>query len=383
MAIEITRCENHAAAGWQLKGGDISLFLTEQGGQHAPVNFFANSDSPVQPYFLNPWQDDRPDLSSIPLLQYLRGDFFCLPFGGNGDKVNGIQFQCHGETSACAWKEGQAYEEDGKAVFEFVYDGQQLPMHVVKHFEMHDKQSALYIRHTVSGLNEKMPYGHHAILRMPAENEKMYFSCGKFDFGMTPTSLFSDPKGWEYQFLASGAEFDRIEAIPTCFKSPDTYDFSTYPTPAGYADLFAMFKKPSKNPAWAVAAYPDNGYLFYTLKNPEELPATTIWVSNSGRYEFPWNGITRCFAIEETCSYFADGWKPSIEENALTRKGWMTCREFKAEQPYSVSMIQGVARIPANFGKVSAVGFTPGQLTFTDENGNLVTSAVDWDFLAR
>ena len=382
MKATIKRSENHNAAGWQLNAGDIELFITELGGQHAPVTFFAGSDKQIQPYFLNLWQDEKADLSSIPLLQYLRGDFFCLPFGGNADPVDGAQYQCHGETSACNWKQTKAAEEDGKAVFEFELDGKIRPAHVVKHFEMHEGQSVLYVKHTVTGLEGKMPYGHHTILRMPEPTEKMFFSCGKFDLGMTPTSLFSNPEGWEYQYLASGAVFDKVEAIPTIFKKPDTCDFSTYPTPVGYADLFALLKKPADKPAWACASYPDNGYLYYSLKNADELPSTTIWVSNSGRYEFPWNGIARCFAIEETCSYFADGWKPSIEENELTKKGWKTCGTFQADKPFTVRHIQGVVRIPANFGKVKSADFAKGQVTFTDEAGNAVTAKVDWDYLA-
>ncbi len=382
MKAEIRKTENHNAQGWLLKAGNMELFITEQGGQHAPVTFFADSDKPVQPYYLNLWQDEKADLSDIPLLQYLRGDFFCLPFGGNGDPVDGAQYQCHGETSSGIWKQTKAEEEDGKAVFEFEIDGKIRPAHVVKHFEIHEGQSALYIKHTVSGLEGKMPYGHHAILRMPEQNEKMYFSCGDFDLGMTPTSTFSDPVNWEYQYLASGAVFEKIEAIPTIFKTPDTCDFSTYPTPVGYADLFAMLKKPGDKPAWATAAYPDNGYLYYSLKNAEELPSTTIWVSNSGRYGFPWNGKARCFAVEESCSFFADGWKPSIEDNALTAKGWKTCGDFHADKPFSVRAIQGVVRIPADFGKVKNAEFTKGQVTFTDEAGKTVTAAVDWEYLA-
>ena len=82
------KSENLGATGWLLKGGNVELFLTQQGGQHAPGNFKLANGATVQPYFLSPWQERKPDLSSIPLLQYLRGDFFCLPFGGNGEPVN-------------------------------------------------------------------------------------------------------------------------------------------------------------------------------------------------------------------------------------------------------------------------------------------------------
>ncbi len=375
--------ENHRSPGWYLNGGEIELFLTEQGGQYAPVTFFAHSSAPVQPYYLTPWQDEHPDLSDIPLLQNLRGDFFCLPFGGNGDAYNGEQHQCHGETAANYWEMTKAEQNGDVTVFEFETETRVRPAHVVKHLEMHSGESALYIRHTVNGMSGKMPYGHHAILHLPEEGEKMYFSVGKFDFGMTPESLFSNPVGGEYQYLASGAEFSSLESIPTLFKTPATFDYSVYPSPVGYTDLFAMFKKPADTPAWAAAAYPERGYLYFSLKNAAELPATTVWVANSGRYGFPWNGKTRCFALEECCAYFADGLKPSVEENTLTRKGWKTCGEFSPDSPFTVSAIQGVVRIPSDFRKAVSAEFTNGQVTFTDENGIAVTADVDWKFLCR
>ncbi len=373
--------ENNGADGWCLKAPAVELFLTAQGGQHAPGQFRLANGATVQPYFLSPWQERKPDLSSIPLLQYLRGDFFCLPFGANADAVDGRQYQCHGETSAAEWTFADAQQEGTVTRFDFVQKGCVLPTLVHKRLEFHGEQSALYVTHTVGGFTGKMPYGHHTILKMPEANERMYFSAGAFDLGMTPTTLFSDPANWEYQFLASGATFDAVEAIPTLFKSPATWDYSQYPSPVGYADLFALLKKPAATPAWAAAAYTDAGYLFYSLKNAAELPSTTIWVSNSGRYEEPWNGVARCFAIEETCSYFADGWKASIEENALTRRGWKTCGDFQADKPTAIRHIQGVAAIPKGFTKPAKAEFLPGEVRFTDVNGLAASAKVDWEFL--
>ncbi len=62
---------NHKTPGWYLKSRDIELFLTEDGGQHSPVTFRKNTEKPVQTYFISPWQDQRPDLSAIPLLKNL------------------------------------------------------------------------------------------------------------------------------------------------------------------------------------------------------------------------------------------------------------------------------------------------------------------------
>ena len=378
-----TKSESLGAQGWWLTGTNVELFVTEQGGQHAPGKFRLANGKTVQPFYLSPWQERKPDLSAIPLLQYLRGDFFCLPFGGNAEPVDGHQYQCHGETSSCEWKFVAGNRTEASAVFEFSQEGKVLPTRVTKRIELVDGQSAIYLCHTVCGLNAKMPYGHHAILKMPSADQKMYFSVGHFDLGMTPTSVFSDPANWEYQYLSPGEEFRDLTGMPTLFKKPATWDYSVYPSPIGYTDLFALLKRPAATPAWAVAAYADDGYCFYSLKNAAELPSTTIWVANSGRYEEPWNGISSNFAIEETCSYFADGWKASVEENALNRKGWRTCGDFRAEQPTAVRLIQGVAAIPSGFTKVANADFQPGKVIFTDVNGLSATAEVNWEYLMK
>ena len=201
---------NHKTPGWYLKSKDIELFLTEDGGQHAPVTFRRNTAKPIQPYFISPWQDQRPDLSAAPLLQNLRGDFFCLPFGGNGDPVDGRQYPPHGETAAFRWELVKAEAQGSKTVFEFAMTCSVSGAEVLKHIEMQEGTDALYLAHTISGLDGRMPYGHHTIIQMPEENETMFFSVGKFDFGMTCPGVFASPVNLEYQYLASGEEFSSI-----------------------------------------------------------------------------------------------------------------------------------------------------------------------------
>ena len=63
-----SEAESLGARGWWLQGANVELFLTEQGGQHAPGNFRLANGAIVQPFYLSPWQERKPDLSSIPLL---------------------------------------------------------------------------------------------------------------------------------------------------------------------------------------------------------------------------------------------------------------------------------------------------------------------------
>ena len=47
----ICQAEESGARGWWLQGSDVKLFLTEQGGQHAPGNFRLANGAIVQPFY--------------------------------------------------------------------------------------------------------------------------------------------------------------------------------------------------------------------------------------------------------------------------------------------------------------------------------------------
>lgn len=371
----------HGATGWQLNGQSASLFVTRTGGQMAPVTFAADRQKPVQPYFISPWQKPGKTAATIPLLQYLRGDFFCLPFGDNGDKLRGKKYPPHGESASELWRLAAADSQGGRTIFDFELHASVSGADIRKRIELRDGSEALYISHTISNLSGKFPYGHHAILSMPEPGETAFLCPLHFDLGMTAPGVFANPANLEYQCLASGETFTDLSQVPSRFKDQPTVDLTTMPSPVGYVDLCLMLRKNTGKPACTCAVYPKRGYLFFSLKNTAELPGTTLWTSNSGRYGYPWNGNTRCFAIEETCSFFAQGGKPSSEENLLSKQGWNTCATFSKRTPTTIRTIQGIARIPAEFGRIASVDFTPGTLTFTDTAGKKAQTSTHWEFL--
>jgi hypothetical protein len=85
---------------WILESPQVRLAVTKVGGQMAPVTFLRDSGKPVQPYHISPWQNEGLQDLPAPVLTALRGDWFCIPFGGNGtDFRNGtakaIQHRLH------------------------------------------------------------------------------------------------------------------------------------------------------------------------------------------------------------------------------------------------------------------------------------------------
>ena len=369
----------HNAEGWQVATDSVSIFTAKGGAMSAPVVFKFKDGKTASPYCVTPWQDENKVGMGTDCLKNLRGEFFCLPFGGNGAEFNGEQHPCHGEISGNDWELSDVKENENGVTVEYRISMKVRPAEVTKKIRMNYGETVLYLSDTVSGCSGSMPAGHHPIIRMLADGSKMYLSFGKFEFGMTCPGVFSSPAAKEYSYLASGAEFKSVEKIPTAFKTPEFADYSVYPSPYGFCDLFSVLKKSSGEPAWTAAVYPDEGFLWFVLKDASVLPMTSVWVSNSGRFQSPWNGRTYCIGVEDSCSYFADGLKPSVTENDLNRRGFATSLNF--DKTTEIRMIQGVAEIPAGFGKVSDVKFGDGEITFQDLSGKTASVKCEYKFV--
>ncbi len=378
-------CNQYAAvrdsqSGWLLANDQVEVFVTENGGQMAPVVFYRNSEQPIQPYYISPWQNEKPR-ETHPLLDSIRGDFFCMPFGANAEPYQGEQYNVHGETACDDWHFVKLTECGATRTLVMDMHTDIRKGHVTKTIALIDGQNILYITHTLEGFEGKMPIGHHANLAVPDTEGALKVSVGKFDLGMTPPMMFSNPASREYQSLAIGATFDTLEKVPLLWKEPVCGDCSSFPTRLGFTDLLCIYKKPFEKPAWTTAVNQQEGYLWFALKDASQLPATSFWISNKGRHGSPWNGRNRCLGLEETCGYFAEGLVPSIQPNIVSEKGFPTCITLSPQRPLVINMIQGVVKVPKNFGKVTDVEFLKNQIRFTSDNSQSVTADVMYDFI--
>ena len=135
---------------WVIKSDQVELAITRTGGHMAPVTFYRASDAPVAPYYISPWQGEKHDYP-VPVLVPLRGDFFCMPFGGNGEKYNGEAHPPHGETAGSDWK-NQGVEKQGPVTgLALSLETKVRPGRVTKMLYLHDGHNAVYSRHVIEG----------------------------------------------------------------------------------------------------------------------------------------------------------------------------------------------------------------------------------------
>jgi len=347
----------------------------------APVSFDADTPTPIQPYYISPWQNEGLTDFGDPVLAPLRGDFFCMPFGANMEKVDGAQHSVHGEAASAKWRFMDLRNEDDVTTLSLELQTTVQKGEVAKQIHLLQGQNVVYTRHILDGYSGKMPIGHHCNLDVPEKKESIRIAASAFETGMTPPTIFSNPVNREYQSLALNAEFDDLTKVPTLWKDEPLADCTQFPCRTGFTDLLQLFKKPGSQPAWTVAICPDRKYLWFSLKDASMLPGTILWISNKGRHGSPWNGRNRCLGVEETCSFFAEGLAQSVAPNLVNEAGFPTAIELSPDQPTSVNFIQGATRISSDFTELREVHFEPGKVIFVSTGSKRVIVDVDHDFV--
>ncbi len=372
----------HSQPSFQLWNDQVTLSVTEIGGHMAPVRFFHDSTDPIEPYYISPWQDEPKTEMPAPVLNSLRGDFFCMPFGGNAEAVNGENHPPHGEIAGAPWQATVPHEEGDVITLTMEFQTQIRPGKVTKQLSLHKGHNVVYSKHTIEGFAGRVPLGHHATLAMPEKEGSVHLASSQIRFGMTCPGVFSDPAKREYQALQPGVQWTDLTQVPVLAKDAPDADLSQLPGRYGFADLVQLVNDPAgDDPAWMTATYPETGYVWFSLKDPRVLASTVLWMENHGRHGHPWNGRNHCLGLEDVTSHFADGLAPSIADNALSQQGVPTTVELKANQPTVVNYIQGVARIHAGFDRVKAIEFGTNTMTLVSPDGKRVNVPVIHQFL--
>jgi hypothetical protein len=234
----------------------------------------------------------------------------------------------------------------------------------------------------IEGFSGPAPLGHHATLAMPETEGSIRIFHSPIEFGMTNPGVFSNPASREYQQLEPGRRFESISAVPSIFKNAPDADLSRLPAKKGFADLIMLIQKIGETPSWVAALNAEEGWMWFSLKDPRVLRGTVFWLENGGRHGFPWNGRNNCVGIEEVTAFFADGLAASTEPNQLNSTGIPTAAILSDNSPARVHYIQGVTRIPEGFEDVTGASFhDDGHLTFHSGSGRYVNVPVRWKYV--
>lgn len=371
----------HGQPSWRLANGTVEVLVTETGAQLGPA-YFRLGDRTVTPYHVAPWAEETTD-GLPPMLEALRGDFFCLPFGGNDAPFEGEQHPPHGETANTTWTFEQLDREGDETTLRLGLETTVRPGRVTKEVGLVDGHAALYQQHTIEGMTGPMSFGHHAMLRFPAREGSGLVATSPFVWGQVSPLPVEDPAQRGYSLLEPGARFESLDAVPTI--TGTSADLSRYPARRGFEDLVLLASDPDLPLAWTAVTFPDEGYVWFTLKNPRVLHQTVLWHSNGGRHYSPWSGRhVNVLGLEEVTSYFHLGLAASAAPNPLSDAGLPTSADLDGS-PFEVACITAVAAVPDEFDHVADVRPHKDEdaVTLTAHSGAAVTMPLRHTFLDR
>ena len=368
----------HGQQSWTLATSQIEAAVTRQAGHLAPVRFRLGKDRWVEPFAIAPWAEEKlaPGLPQV--LQVMRGDFFCMPFGGNENPYRGENFPPHGETANSAW----TFVSGTSQRLELSMQTAVRKGRVNKTIELVPGHSAIYQRHVISEMKGSMSFGHHPILKLPA-GATGRISTSRFTYGQVFPEAFENPVLGGYSILKPGARFHALNRVPRV--DGQLADLSVYPAREGYEDLVLMAAYSALPFAWTALVVPEEGYVWFSLKDPKVLRSTVFWMSNGGRHYAPWSGRHRhVIGLEEVTSNFHYGLAESAKANPLNREGIATSVRMDPKHPFTVNYIMAVSAIPSGFDIVRGIRASSdgASVTITSKSGKAIEVPLNVSFLS-
>lgn len=364
---------------WLLENDTVRLAVTKRGGMMAPVTFFHSTAKPFQPYHISPWQKEGLRIDE-PVLVPLRGDFFCLPFGGGGT-LGGRVIPTHGEPATGLWGKASIGRSAGIARLETRMNVKNPAGKVTKRIFLLEGQPVVYIQHTLEGFSARVPLGHHATLGGGEASDRWLISTSPLQFGAVNPAASAPFEDGEYRSLAAGRRFTSLKRVPTVWKDPAFDTCDSFPRRPGFCDIVQVFSKTTAGPSWTAAVAPGEGYVWFSLKDAAVLPSTVFWMENYGRHGAPWSGRNCCIGLEEVCSYFAHPQAASARKNELNDAGVATAVRLTPSRPLSVNCIHGAAKVPRGFDRVKSMVFRRGSMELRSESGKKVSVALHHSFI--
>ena len=373
----------HGQYSFVLATTAMSAAITRFGAMLAPVTFFADSSAPIMPYSIPPWATE-PDLDSIPpLLRALRGDFMCSAFGDNGTPYEGVAIPPHGDTANGDWTVINMRSTTLGTAMRLAIELPTQGGRCVGTTSLLEGHQFVYQRHDFEGLSGAINPGHHAMLTCPSAIGSTLLSFSPWAFTAVSPQRAALTEDKARSQLMPGKFAEGPAALPAVNKG--TVDLTSFPTEERVDDVFLVCTTPRGGLAWSAASFPARGYAWLALRRAAQLPSTIVWLSNGGRFEPPWNGRhAPVLALEDIVGYFACGLAESAQPNSLTARGIPTCLIATVGVPILIPYIQGLVRIPADFGRIAAVEPAgPGALLVVGAGGHKVTTPCRWEFLTE
>lgn len=311
------------------------LSVQSLGGMLGPVLFLLPDGRQVSPLHVAPWGND-PQRGTLPeILQELRGEWPCVPFGSDagrtlpegwsatGESFEGAEVP-HGHGSNVHWQWGDWNDQGISLICHYPENH---PVRLLRRRIVPDPQApAVDIALDIEVRRAcRLPIGLHPTFRLPARPGALRIEPGaykrvhSFPGDVEPSAAFFKPDS-HWSSLAevearSGAAVDAAQVPLT----EDTEDLLQL---AGIDGTVALH-------------YADEGFRARLSWQKEHFPSLLLWYSNRGRKAYPWNGRHLALGVEPVASAFDLGPMVSTADNPLSREAIGTSVAFEPSTTFT------------------------------------------------
>lgn len=314
-----------------------TLTVQRHAAMLAPLTFLLPDGRQVSPMHVAPWAEE-PIAATLPgILQRLRGDWPCVPFGYavddptapadwvrlNGPAEPGEEIHGHSSNHPWGW-----VESDGASLkLSLDYPAASPVKRVHRTVTPDPNGPAVDITFTIEIREDcRLPLGLHPTFRLPREAKTARIEPGPFREGRTYPGT-CEPSA---PLFAIDQGFTSLTAVPK--RTGGTVDASLVPLPVATEELLQL------NGIGSVAlANEAEGYRVRLTWNEDHFPSLLLWMSNRGRKVEPWSGRHTALGMEPICSPFGLGPASARADNPMAKSGTQTARDFKAGEVFTTA----------------------------------------------
>jgi hypothetical protein len=304
------------------------LFVQSLGGMLGPVLFILPDGREVSPLHVAPWGQDPNRATLPPILQELRGEWPCVPFGSDarrslpadwaatGESFEGAQTP-HGHSSNAHWAWGMC--DDGQVNLQCVYPEHHPVRELRRRIVPDPRAAAIDITLEIRVRRRcRLPIGLHPTFRLSERPGSVVLETGEYDH------VRSFPA--EVETGRALFQPDRRSAVLQAIRTRDGNDIDATQVPLRHSTE-ELLQLVGADGAFALH-YRDEGFRARLAWQKEHFPSLLLWYSNRGRQAYPWEGKHLALGVEPVCSAFDLGPAVSTGTNPIHSGGCPTYLEF-------------------------------------------------------
>lgn len=311
------------------------------GGMLGPVTFLLPDGRQVSPLHVAPWFDDPDRTAKPPILQELRGEWPCVPFGTDAPRTLPEGWSATGETFDGA---GVPHGHSSNAEWVFTdispdrltlicdYPDTHPIRRLTRSIAADPNAPALDITLTVEARRLcRLPIGLHPTFRLPSDGNAR-LDPPRFREGRVFPLDVEPGQG----LLQPGASFASLATVPN--RTGGTQSIAVLPLAENSEELVQLC-----GVTGGFRLHHPDGWSVTLDWDADHFPSLLLWISNRGRAYAPWNSRHMALGVEPVCAAFDLGPAVSSAPNPISATGTATAHAFHPDAPFTTRYRIGVA----------------------------------------